>query len=117
MWNYISAHWQGKLGLAKSFFLNGFLILALFLAVVPVLIFAGLRDSRLSIYIWVVLFLIWAIWACVGAFRSGLRNALDGMNGKARRAAGVLVMAIVVVFVWFTGNDLYHMFIYPLFSL
>jgi hypothetical protein len=116
MWNYISAHWQGRLGLSKSFFLNGVLVLFFFFAIAAALSFGRLRDSQLTIYVWAVLLLVWAIWACVGVFRCGLRNAFNGMNGKARRAGGIFVLAIVVVFAWFTGNDLYHLFVYPLFS-
>ena len=115
MWNYIVAHWQGKLGLAKSFLLNGVLILVLLFAVAAALSVAGLGGSQPAMYTYMVIFFVWAVWAGVGSFRSGLRNALDRMNGKLRRVGGVLVMGIVLLTAWGMGNDFYHMLVYPLF--
>lgn len=114
MWNYVVTHWQGKLGLVKSFFQNGLTALILFFAVAVALIIGGLPDSQPVNDIWLVLMLVWATWACVGAFRYRLYYALERVHGKVRRVGGVLVMVIVVVFAWFTAQDLYHLFIYPL---
>src|SRR5262245_32784178 len=117
MWNYLAAHWQGRLGLTKSFFVNGVLIFVLFYAMAIAAasgLPATLGNSRLTIFTWLGVLLVWATWACVGAFRCGLRYALD-QNGKVQRVGGVLVIAGVVVFAWFTGHDLYYLLVRPLF--
>jgi hypothetical protein len=114
MWNYIVAHWQGRLGLLRSFLLNGVMILVLLFIAAAALSF-GASDSQIVICAWAGMFVVWAIWACVGVFRCGARNVFDRTNGKARRIGALIAMLSVVVFAWFTGKDVYYLFVRPIF--
>lgn len=111
MLTYIVAHWQGKFGLAKSFLLNGVAIFVLLNLVLYALYWFGVGVSQIVLYSWIVLVVVWAIWACVGTFRSGVRAAFDNTSGRARGVAGLLVAISVVAFVWFMARDLYHLLI------
>lgn len=111
MWTYIMTHWRGQFGLAKTFLLNGVTIFVLLNLVLYALYWSGVGVSQTVLYGWLVLVVAWAIWACVGSFRSGLRTAFDQMSGRARGVAGLLVAICVVAFVWFMARDLYHLLI------
>jgi putative DNA-invertase from lambdoid prophage Rac len=86
MRNYIVDHWCGRLGLARFLFLNGVAISVLLIVVV------GVIESRWPrpefIWVWLVVFVVWLIWACVGIFRCGARYLLDRENGVACRVGG-----------------------------
>jgi hypothetical protein len=115
MWNYIIAHWRGRLGLLQSVLLNGvagyFLIIALLWAISA----TPARSSQISVYAWAVVLVLWSIWALVGIFRCGGRNAFGDLSSKARRVAGMVAIVGAVLVGFFTAKDIYHMFVKPLF--
>jgi hypothetical protein len=115
MWNYIIAHWRGRLGLLQSLLLNGvvgyFVIIALLwgISATP----AG--SSRISVYAWAVVLVLWSIWALVGIFRCGGRNAFGDPSSKVRRVGGVVAIVGAVLVGFFTAKDIYFLFVKPLF--
>ncbi len=60
-------------------------------------------------------FLIWGIWAGVGIFRCGGRNAFTSTSSTARRIGGVAAIAGVVLVAFFMAKDTYYLFVKPLF--
>src|SRR5436305_13487851 len=113
MHKYVLAHWCGEHGLLRSCLLNGgilFFVSAigwallgclLLIPVFAIVHFAfGVRTETCT---WIATYilcytslaggLLWAIWASVGIFRCGVRNAFDKTNTKARRIGGVVAIA------------------------
>jgi hypothetical protein len=113
IWNYIVAHWRGRLGLLRSALLNG--VIAYFILVAIALTVGRVSDSQILIYGVKGVFVLWAIWAGVGILRCGARNAFDTANTKARRIGGVAAIVGVVLVASFMGRDVYHLFLKPLF--
>ena len=101
MANYIVAHWRGQLGLLKSCFVNGiagYLLLVVATAILsraavegPALSYGVLRAA--SLYGGLLAFIVWSIWALVGIFRCGARNAFDSTNTTAKRVGGAAAIA------------------------
>jgi hypothetical protein len=119
MWTYILAHWRGQLGLLRSYLLNGVAIFVVLLLVSAAALEFLPRSGpeQIFIYAWLVLFTVWAVWACVGIFRCGVRYTFARQNGIVRRLGGLIAMATVIVYVWFVSQDLYHLFLMPLLHL
>jgi hypothetical protein len=115
MQKYMLAHWRGELGLLQSCLLNGVAVYCLLLVLVFVIIKSGGADSQILVYAGAGVFLLWGIWAVVGIFRCGARNAFDRANTKIRRIGGAAAIAGVVVVAWFMAKDVYHLFVKPLF--
>jgi hypothetical protein len=116
MWNYIVAHWRGRLGLVRSSLLNGVAIYWLLILLIFIITSTiGGADSPLFVYTGAGVFLLWGIWAGVGIFRCGARNAFDKTNSTGRRIGGVVAVAGAVLVASFMAKDLYHLFIRPLF--
>ena len=111
MRNYIIDHWCGRLGLALSLFINGVAISVLLVVV------AGVIEGSLPrphpeqefLWPWLVVFAVWLVWACVGIFRCGARYLLEREYGVVRRVGGLAAIAVVVVYVWVVGQNLYHL--------
>jgi cation transporter-like permease len=100
---YAVAHWCGRLSLLKSALVNG---VAMYF--VLVLGFVGL-SRWINIYAGMAVFLLWSIWAAVGIFRCGLRNALNPANGTVSRIGGAVAIVGVLCVVFFTVKDLVHL--------
>ena len=119
MWNYIVAHWNGRLGLLRSCLLNGVAVYLLLLLVLwAIATSAAVGSSPVSpVFAYAVagVFLIWGIWAGVGIFRCGGRNAFNSTSSTARRIGGVAAIAGVVLFAFFMAKDTYYLFVKPLF--
>jgi hypothetical protein len=123
MWNYIVDHWRGRFGLLRSSLLNGvaiYLVLTLGGAGVGMLLksvvgasrFDMLAGSPVAVFGVLAVFILWLLWAVVGVFRCGVRNAFDTANTKARRIGGVAAIAGVVLVVSLTAKDVYHLFLF-----
>jgi hypothetical protein len=118
-------HWRGEEGLIQSCLVNGgfvglmvkgwsiFLASALSIALIggipitfliPYALVLQVRlknfgEGALCANVLVLPFAVWAVWACVGAFRAGLRNASGKGNSRTRQFAGrVAVVWAVSVF-------------------
>jgi hypothetical protein len=109
MWNYIVAHWRGRLGLLKSCLLNGVGVYCL-LVLVSMIIGGRVAQSWTLAYAVLGVFVLWGIWAGVGIFRCGARNAFDSTNTKIRRIGGVAAIAGVVLVASFMAKDVYYLF-------
>jgi hypothetical protein len=89
MWDYIVAHWNGRLGLLRSCLLNGVAVYLLLLLVSwAIATSAAVGSSLVFAYAVAGVFLIWGIWAGVGIFRCGGRNAFTNTSSTARRGGG-----------------------------
>jgi hypothetical protein len=97
--NYIKDHWQGKLPLSKSYWINGSLISGVF----SVLIFiftSKIEDSNASLQSWALAILclkfaaiaIW-VWGIVGIWRSSNMHEHRGGNPAWATAAKIMVVA------------------------
>lgn len=107
MWDYLSAHWQGKQGLLRSALLNGAL---LYFVLVTVLVLAGqAANNSVVTFIGLAVFLLWLVWAVVGIFRCGTRNALDRRNPARSRIGGVIAIVGMMVVVAFSIRDAIHL--------
>jgi hypothetical protein len=116
MWNYIVAHWSGRLGLLRSCLLNGAAVYCLLLLVSwAIATSAAVGSSPMFVYAVAGVFVLWGIWAGVGIFRCGGRNAFDSTNTTIRRIGGVAAIAGVVLVAWFMAKDVYYLFVRPLF--
>jgi hypothetical protein len=97
--NYFVRHWRGDLSLAVSFWINGFLVNAVLLAValVPIIYLErNPQDANLTILALTLLFLLaWAllaIWQLVGIWRSASHHVLRGGRKFWSIAAKVVVV-------------------------
>ena len=97
MANFIVAHWRGQLGLLRSCFINGVVGYLLLVVASGILGRAYSEGPALVngalLYGGLIAFILWSIWALVGIFRCGARNAFDRTNGIARRIGGVAAIA------------------------
>jgi hypothetical protein len=99
--NYIVAHWRGQFGLLRSCFVNGvggYLLLVVASGILGGAVAEGPALSHrvlqaLSLYGGLLAFIVWSIWALVGIFRCGARNAFDRTNATARRVGGAAAIA------------------------
>ena len=89
--NYLLAHWRGDLPLAKSFWINGFLV-SLVVTILLAAIGNALEDSAMGITASSIILLVMttisillSIWAWVGIWRSSIRHPDRG--GSAGWAA------------------------------
>jgi hypothetical protein len=115
MWNYIVAHWGGRLGLLRSCLLNGVAVYCLLVFLSMVIVGSVTGLSPILAYGVGGLFVIWGIWAGVDIFRCGGRNAFDSTSSTARRIGGVAAIVGVVLFAFFMAKDTYYLFVKPLF--
>ncbi len=83
--NYILSHWNGSLSLAKSFWINGFILNIVF--AIP-LVIAELSINKLSqtaatlFLIYFVLYIIYYIWVNIGIWRSSSKYISNKKNSK-----------------------------------
>jgi hypothetical protein len=108
--NYVRTHWRGEQGLARSFLLNGllaYLVLALGLGslgemnVVP--------PNSIVMYVGLIAFGVWFVWALVGMVRCGFKNTFNPTNNVCRKIGGVSIVVCVLLIVFFTGKDVIHL--------
>lgn len=75
---YLGAHWQGRLGLATSFWLNVVLAGLLFPLIIAILIGAASAVSSFAAVVVVVasplVYLAFVIWQCVGLYRCAMAH-------------------------------------------
>jgi hypothetical protein len=109
MRGYLLAHWQGRQSLLRSVLLNGAL---LYLVLVVVLVVVGQAADNNSLFTLVgaMIFLLWVIWAAVGIFRCGARNALDRANSIGSRIGGAIAIICMVAVICLSMNDARHLF-------
>jgi mannose/fructose/N-acetylgalactosamine-specific phosphotransferase system component IID len=98
IWNYIVAHWRGRLGLLRSSLLNGVVVYCL-------LVFIIVSSGKAFFYTGATVFLLWWIWASVGIFRCGGRYTFDRANTTVRRIEGVAAIAGVVIVGAYMARD------------
>jgi hypothetical protein len=126
MWHYIVAHWRGRLGLLRSCFVNGIAVylalllggagLGMFLkSVIGASRFDMLVGSPVAVFGVLAVFAVWLLWAGVGIFRCGTRNAIDRSNTMTRRMGGVVAVATALFVAFLTAKDMYYLFIKPFF--
>jgi hypothetical protein len=126
MWQYIVAHWRGRLGLLKSCFVNGIAVYLVLLlggaglgmllkSVVGASRFDILAESRVAVFGVFAVFALWLVWAGVGIFRCGTRNAIDRSNTTVRRIGGAAAVAAALFAAFLTAKDVYYLFIRPFF--
>jgi hypothetical protein len=70
-----------------------------------IIITSGGANSPLLVYTGAAVFLLWGIWAAVGIFRCGARNAFDKTNTTGRRIGGVAAVAGVVLVASLAAKD------------
>ena len=100
---FISDHWQGKLSLAKSFWLVGFVVAFIFL--LP-LFYADYNINNLSevaVYFFLIYFLFYlvmAVWINVGIWRSATFYIKKKKSTKfyGYAAKGVVILALFRTF-------------------
>lgn len=103
MRRYILTHWRGEQELLVSSLINGILI---YVVLVASLVSIGqLVSSRVFTFGGIVVFVLWMIWAAVGNFRCGIRNALAQANGWGARLGGVIVVVGVLLVGFFSIKD------------
>ena len=103
-------------GLLRSCLLNGVAVYFLLLLVSwAIATSTAVESSPMFAYAVGGVFVLWGIWAGVGIFRCGGRNAFDSTNTTIGRLGGVAVIAGVVFVAWFMAKDMYYLFVKPLF--
>ena len=104
MWDYIKAHWQGRLGLLRSCLLNGLAGYLLVLTVGLIPAWFGFVDMGLLVYAGLIV--LWWIWAGVGIVRCGGRYAFNKENTLVRRFGGVAAILGGGLISWLVGGFL-----------
>ena len=102
--SYALTHWRGQQGLAGSALLNG--LLAYVILVVALSSLGTVTSSPTLVFGGLAVFLVWLVWAGVGIFRCGTRNALDRNNKVFSRIGGVIAISTTILVAYFSIADL-----------
>jgi hypothetical protein len=103
MLSYIARHWQGKLSVSRSFFLN--LIAAYFLTVI--LLFT--LRSHFSAVSGLALFAVIQTWGIVGTLRSATRVIKESPRRLDKILSAIVLLAVALIVTW-AMVDIWHFF-------
>jgi hypothetical protein len=116
---YIVAHWRGQQSLMRSCLFNAVVLgAAIWLAAVIIqlgfswgyrhLVSPSDLFGPLMYFVFpfkIVVWLVWGLWAAVGVFRCGVRNAGKENNTKSVRVGGVAAITASIVLAAWIGNE------------
>lgn len=110
--DYARRHWRGELSLTKSLLLNGVVGYVLILLLGGPMVLIGGNSAAVTLS-YMVIFLIWSIWAGVGISRCALLELTSKGHSWLSRTWAALALCTVAYFCAYAAYDVWKLFIEP----